>query len=151
MTRRLRRFVRDTAGANMIEAAIATPLLLLLTFAICDFATMFFVYLELENGVTQATRVGVTGNLPGSREDALMAAMRDATPALTIPNSDFTFSHLPPGASSWVSGAGGPDDIEKMTVTYNWTLLTPVLSSFFPGGALQIKVESARKNEWKFQ
>jgi Flp pilus assembly protein TadG len=151
MTRRLRRFVGDNSGANLIEAAIATPLLLLLTFSICDFSTVFFVYLALENGVTQATRAGVTGNLPGARQDALMQAMRDATPALTIPNNDFSFSHLPPGASSWVSGAGGPDDIEKMTVTYTWKLMTPVLSSVFPSGEIQIKVESARKNEWKFQ
>jgi Flp pilus assembly protein TadG len=151
MTRRLRQFVRDKSGANLIEAAIVTPLLLLLTFAICDFSTLFFVYLALENGVTTATRVGVTGNLPGSREDALMAAMRDATPTLTIPNNDFTFSHLSPGASGWVAGAGGPDDIEKMTVTYTWKLMTPVLSQVFPGGEVQIKVESSRKNEWKFQ
>ena len=75
MIRRLRQFVGDKAGANLIEAAIATPLLMLITFSLCDFGTMFFVYLSLENGVTQATRAGVTGTT-GSREGALMAAMR---------------------------------------------------------------------------
>ena len=39
----------------MIEAAISTPLLLLLTFSIVDFGALFFVYLSLENGVSQAT------------------------------------------------------------------------------------------------
>ena len=150
MRTRLRRFIGDRSGANLIEAAIITPLLMLLTFAICDFSTLFFVYLSLENGVTQATRTGVTGTA-GSREGALMAAMRDATPTLTIPDGAFTFSHLPPGGSTWVSGAGGPDDIDKMTVDYTWSLITPLLRPFFSGGAVHIRVESSRKNEWKFE
>jgi hypothetical protein len=150
MTRRLRRFVNDRSGVNLLEAAIVTPLLLLLTFAICDFSTLFFVYLELENGVTQATRAGVTGTA-GSREAALKAAMRSATPALTIPDGAFSFSHLSPGASGWVSGAGGPDDIDKMTVQYDWHLMTPLLRPLFPGGTLHIRVESSRKNEWRFE
>lgn len=150
MTRRLRRLVRDRSGANLLEAAIATPLLLLLTFAIADFSMLFFVYLALENGVTQATRAGVTGH-QGAREGALKSAMRDATPALTIPDSAFTFSHLSPGASGWTSGAGGPDDIDKMTVDYTWTLMTPLLRPMFPGGEVHIRVESSRKNEWRFE
>lgn len=150
MTRRVRHLVNDRSGANLLEAAIVTPLLLLLTFAICDFSVLFFVYLALENGVTQATRAGVTGN-QGGREAALMRAMRDATPVLTIPDGDFTFSHLPPGGSTWVSGAGGPDDIDKMTVDYTCTLLTPLLRPMFPGGQVRIRVESSRKNEWRFE
>jgi hypothetical protein len=150
MTRRLRRFVHDRSGANLLEAAIVTPLLLLLTFAIVDFSTLFFVYLALENGVTQATRAGVTGN-QGAREAALIHAMRDATPSLDIPDGAFSFSHLSPGASGWTSGAGGPDDIDKMTVDYSWTLMTPLLRPLFPGGAVRIRVESSRKNEWRFE
>jgi Flp pilus assembly protein TadG len=150
MRQRLRRLAGDKTGASLIEAAIATPLLLLLTFSICDLSTLFFVYLALENGVTEATRAGVVGT-SGSREGALMQAMRDATPTLTLPDQAFTFSHLPPGASSWVSGAGGPDDIDKMTVNYTWDLMTPLMRPFFSGGQVTIRVESSRKNEWKFQ
>ena len=150
MTRRVRRLFGDGSGANLLEAAIVTPLLLLLTFAICDVSSLFFVYLALENGVTQATRAGVVGN-SGAREAALTQAMREATPVLTIPDGDFTFSHLPPGASAWVDGAGGPDDIDKMTVDYTWKLMTPVLRPLFPGGEVRIRVESARKNEWRFE
>lgn len=77
--------------------------------------------------------------------------MRDATPVLTIPDDAFTFSHLPPGGSSWISGAGGPDDIDKVTVTLTWHLMTPVLRPFFTGGDVRMRVESARKNEWRFE
>jgi len=68
----------------MIEAAIITPLLLLLTFSVVDFASIFYVYLALENGLSQATRFAVTGNKmddplnPGSklnRADSIKMAM----------------------------------------------------------------------------
>jgi Flp pilus assembly protein TadG len=149
MTRRVWRIVHDRSGANLLEAAMVTPLLLLLTFGIFDFSTLFFAYLALEHGVTEATRDVVIGN-SGNRQAAMMTAMRGATPALTIPDEDFSFSHLPPGATAWVSGAGGPDDIDKLTVDYTWALMTPVLRPFFPTGTVHIHVESARKNEWKF-
>ena len=58
----MRKHLRGEKGATMLEAAIITPLLLLLTFSIIDFASLFYVYLALENGASQATRYGVTGN-----------------------------------------------------------------------------------------
>ena len=54
---------RRRSGGSLVEAAFITPLLLLLTFSIMDFASLFYVYLALENGVSQATRYGVTGHL----------------------------------------------------------------------------------------
>ena len=48
--------LKDATGATLLEAAIITPLLLLLTFSIADFGGLFYVYLALENGVSQATR-----------------------------------------------------------------------------------------------
>ena len=55
------RRLSDSKGANLVEAAIITPLLLLLTLAIVDFSAMFYCYLALEHGVSQATRYAVTG------------------------------------------------------------------------------------------
>jgi Flp pilus assembly protein TadG len=152
------RKLRDQAGANLIEAAIITPLLLLLTFSIVDFGSLFYAYLALENGVSQATRFAVTGNAmtnPSggtmSREDSIRAAMRNATPTISIPDSAFSFSHMTVGSSSWVSGTGGPTDIEKVTVDYSWALLTPLLRPFFPGGKVHLQVQSAMKNEGRFE
>ncbi len=155
---RIVRRLRDQSGANLIEAAIITPLLLLLTFSIVDFGSLFYVYLALENGVSQATRYGVTGNTMTdssgnamSRVDSIEAAMRDATPTLTIPDSAFTFEHMSPGTTSWVGGTGQPDDIERLTVGYDWQLLTPLISPFFAGGKIHVQVQSAMKNEGRFQ
>ena len=157
---RIRTLLKDTAGVSLIEGAIVTPLMLLLTFGIVDFAALFYSYLSLENGVSQATRYGITGNVmddpnhPGSqlsRDGSIQSAMRAATPTLTITDDMFSFSHLSPGSSSWQGGAGGPGDIERVAVTYTWTPLTPLIRPFFPGGKLTITVDSTMKNESRFQ
>lgn len=150
----------DAAGANLIEAALVTPLLLLLTFSIVDFASLFYVYLALENGVSQASRYGVTGNQMAdpdeegevlSREESIRTAMREATPTLTIEDEAFTFSHLPVGETAWLGGAGGPNDVAKVTVRYAWTPYTPLVSRLFADGRLDLMVESAMKNERRFE
>lgn len=146
-----RTFVRlkDARGANLIEAAFLTPLLLLITFGIVEFGTLFYIYLSLENGVSQATRYAITGRLePGeTREGSIRVAMRNATPTLTIPDEAFSFSHMEPGSGTWTAGAGGPGDIEKVTINYTWTLMTPVIRPFFDDGRISMRVESAMQNE----
>src|SRR6266850_5914641 len=156
----MRRLLRGEQGATILEAAIVTPILLLLTFSIIDFASMFYVYLALENGASQATRYGVTGSQlddpdhPGtklSRAESIKAAMRQATPTIALADGDFAFSHLPVGGSTWLDGTGGPSEIDKVTIKHTWSLMTPVLWPFFTNGQIQFTVESAMKNEGRFQ
>src|SRR6186997_2101212 len=97
--------LRDAKGTTMIEAAFITPLFLLLTFSIVDFGALFYAYLALENGVSLASRYGVTGRTlndpvtgtPLNHQESLKLAMRQGTPTLTIPDSSFTFAHRSPG------------------------------------------------------
>ena len=156
---KLRRLLGDVAGATLIEAAIITPLLLMLTFSIVDFGALFYVYLALENGVSQAARYGITGQLmddpanpgtPLSRDDSIKLAMRQATPNLTLTDSAFTFSHMPPGGGGWAGGSGGPGELTKVTVDYTWDIMTPVMRPFFTGGQIHFTVDSAMKDEPKF-
>jgi Flp pilus assembly protein TadG len=157
-SRRLFGRLRSSKGATLVEAAVITPLLLLITFSIVDFGSVFYVYLALENGVSQATRYAVTGNAmndssgnPLSRIDTIKAAMRQATPTLNIPDSAFSFEHMAVGGTSFVGGVGGPNEIEKVTIDYTWTILTPVLRPFFTNGQIHFRVESTMKNEGRFQ
>jgi len=145
--------IKDSSGTSLVEAALITPLLLMLTLSMIDFGALFYTWLVLENGVSQATRYGVTGNQsPGlSREDSIKAAMRQATPTLTIPDGAVTFSYLAAGDNTWHAGSGGPNDIQKVTVRYSWAMLTPFVRVLFPGGAAMLTVESAMKNEPRFQ
>jgi Flp pilus assembly protein TadG len=145
--RLIARRLKDATGATLVEAAIITPLLLLLTFSIVDFASMFYCYLALESGVSQATRAVVTG---GSTEAAIKTAMRAATPTLTIPDGAFAFSNMPAGATSFVSGVGGPGSVSRVTVTYEWEILTPLIRPFFTNGKITFRVESTMKNERAF-
>jgi Flp pilus assembly protein TadG len=150
---RLLRRLKESKGNNVVEMALVLPLLFLLTFSIVDFASMFYVYLALENGVSQASRFAVTGNVTGemSREESIRDAMRKATPTLTIDDGAFTFSHLVPGTVNWQPGTGNPTDISKVKVTYTWALMTPFIREFFPGGQINIAVESAMLNEPRFE
>jgi Flp pilus assembly protein TadG len=145
-------FAKEDRGATLVEAAIMTPILLLLTFSIVDFAGLFYVYLAIENGASQATRYAVTGQVISgqTREDSIKAAMRSATPTLTIEDDMFSFSHMKPGTTVWASGTGGEGDIGRLTITYPWNLMTPVIRPFFTNGQLVIQVESAMKNERRF-
>ena len=81
----LRRVLRDCTGSNLVEAALITPLLVLLTLAIVDFGSMFYVYLALEHGVSEASRFAITGNVLNdpsgaamSREASIKAAISTA-------------------------------------------------------------------------
>lgn len=156
---RVMKLLRDRSGANMLEAAIVAPLLFLLTLGIVDFASLFYAYLALENGVSIATRFAVTGNTLTnpqngqvmSRTDSIKQAMRDATPTLTIPDAYFTFQHMAPGTGNWVGGVGGPNEIEKVTIDYTWDLLTPLIRPFFTNGQIHLVVDSTMKNEGRFQ
>jgi hypothetical protein len=148
--------LRDTTGTSMLEAALITPLLLLLTLSIVDFGVLFYVYLALENGVSQATRYGVTGNAmddplhpgtPLSHDESIKLAMRQATPTLTIPDAAFSFSNMAVGGGSWSGGSGGPNALAKVSVSYTWRFINPMLWPFFPGGQITLNVESAMKNE----
>jgi len=156
MASRFRKRLRDDSGTSLIEAALITPLLLVLTFAIVDFGAVFYAYLALENGVSQATRYAVTGNLmddpanpgtPLNRQQSIMAAMRQATPTLTIADSAFSFAHRSIGGGAWTGGPGGPGELEKVSVRYTWTFMTPVIGVFFTNGQLPLQVDSAMKNE----
>jgi hypothetical protein len=160
IVRRAAARLKDSTGSNLVEAAMISPVLVMLTLSVVDFGGLFYAYLALENGVSQATRYGVTGNQMAdpanpsatlSRVESLKTAMRDATPTLTIPDGAFTFEHRAPGSTSWAGGPGGPNEIEKVSVTYTWSLFTPVLWPFFDNGQITLKVDSAMKNEGRFE
>lgn len=136
----------------MIEAALITPMLLIMTFAILDFSMILYTWLTLESGVSQATRYAITGNLMGgmSREESIRQAFRNATPTLNVPDGAFSFSHMSGGA--WTGGTGQPNDIEKVTVSYTYDLmvLQLLMGPLFDTRQINFSVESAMKNEGAF-
>jgi Flp pilus assembly protein TadG len=143
-----RRRLRQTTGQSLVEAAIVLPLLLVVTFAVIDFSWFLFSHMALQNGVSEAARYGITGQAKAgmTRTQSIMQAMRDATPTLDIRDEDFNFTHLVGG--NWVSGVGGPGEIERLRVTHVHDVL--VFRPLFPNGRITIQAESAMKNEARF-
>jgi len=160
MASRVLKRLGDAKGTSLIEAALITPLFLVLTFSIADFGTLFYTYLALENGVSLASRYGVTGQtminpLTGTalnHQESLKLAMRQGTPTLTIPDSAFTFAHRATGGGAWLAGSGGPGELERISVNYTYTTFTPWLVGLFfpPNGTIDLRVDSAMKNEGVF-
>jgi hypothetical protein len=50
----------------------------------------------------------------------------------------------------WVAGTGAENDIGRVTITYPWNLMTPLIRPFFTGGQIVFRAESAMKNERSF-
>ena len=111
---------------------------------------------HFQNGVTEATRYGVTGQqmndpldptTPLSRQDSIMRVMRDSSPGLTIADSEFRFCVVT-DSTCVTPGTGGPDDIIKMTVTHPWRLISPMLWPLVgDGGVINLRVSVTMKNE----
>jgi Flp pilus assembly protein TadG len=135
-----------------MEAAILTPLLFMLTIGLFEFSSLLYVFLTLQNGATLATRSIVTTNLAGTaRENAIRQAMKDSTPTLKLTDNQFAFKWMPGTGGSWSNGVGGPGDVGKVTVTYTWNFYTPLMKPFFTNNQITFQVESAMRNEPKFQ
>jgi hypothetical protein len=160
MASRVVKRLANAEGATLLEAALITPLFLLLTFSVVDFGGLFYAYLALENGVSLASRYGVTGRqlddpanpgTPLNHQETLKLAMRQGTPTLTIPDSAFSFAHRSVGGGVWLAGSGSPGDLERVSVDYVWQFYTPLVGAFFTNGQINLRVDSAMKNEASFQ
>jgi Flp pilus assembly protein TadG len=152
-TRRLdhlaRHWMEDEQGANLVEAAFILPLILLVICSLMEFSGVLYTRMALQNGVSQATRFAITrAILTGkSREESIKAVLRRRTPRITLDDSNIAFSHRLPGGRTWDAGTGPPRSIERLTVTYKWHVMTPVMARFFPADGITIVAESAMKNE----
>ena len=88
---------RSERGQALVETAFILFLLLFLILAIFDFSVLFYVYLSLEQGISEATRYQITGqqmpdpNSPGnllSRDDSVNMAVRKSNP-LIVADQDY--------------------------------------------------------------
>src|SRR5881397_4040960 len=105
---------RPARGQALVETAIGIVLLLLLTFSIVDAAMLFYIYLTLQNGVTEATRFAVTGQDP----DAIKRVILDATPGLNINEDTEIFLNDISDPNHPIPGAGQPNSIILVKVVH---------------------------------
>lgn len=120
-------------------------LMIVLTFTIFDFAHFFWSLLTFQHAVSTGTRFAITNSeLPDmSRDESIRHAIKEATPGFAVDDGDISFYNV----SDDSPGAGGPNDVVRVTVQHDFTFLTPGLEHFFDGGQLRFQVSSTMRNE----
>lgn len=78
---KLRRLPRDRDGSVAMELAFAFPIVLLAVVGLMELAMILFVSALMEGGLRDASRFGVTGNVPAgmTREQAIVSLVNDRT------------------------------------------------------------------------
>jgi Flp pilus assembly pilin Flp len=77
LTARLRRFVRASQGATMIEFGLVFPVVLMMTFGIMEISLCMASLVTLEGGLKEASRYGITSQTPTA---AQMLAIQSQIP-----------------------------------------------------------------------
>ena len=146
---------KSETGQALLEGAFVLLTLLLLTFAMVDFAIVFYVYQSLENSISQASRFAVTGQrkqgidpITGQqvtldRAASIKKAMQEAT-TLDLSTARYTFTNI---SNPTGDPTGSPGDIIKVAVSYDWPIITPLIRPMFSNGKVRLTVSAAVKNE----
>lgn len=121
-----------------------------------DFGRMFFIQENVQQAVAAGARYASTGNHQSGTDPSTGKAY---TRAASISNYILAQAAIPVkmgaslssvGISSVLGGsgsAGGPQDIETISLTTTVPLMTPIISHFFPGGKYTFTSTSTIKNE----
>jgi len=131
----IRRRLMCERGAELIEFAIVTPLLLLLVFGIADFGLMFQRYEVLTNAAREGARVAA---LPGYCAGATAPTCTDVTNRV---NQYLTGSAVTPATTTYltpapVSVGGTCITLRGATVTYDYSFIgLGGIIKLFPGGS----------------
>lgn len=148
-------------GQTIVEFALAAVILFSLLFAIIDLALMFFVNLTMQHAVREGARYAITGqsDLGADRRAALIAKIREQSMGMYDKNlhvpKDPSVSIIKPSGVTFTNYSGTPttgdpgqsDEVIVISLTYKWSLVTPLMKPFFPGGAYTFTVKTTMKNE----
>ena len=125
---------RAVTGATMVEFALVATLLLTVLFGTLDFGWAFFANTSIANGAREGARKAIVCT---SCDAAIRQRVRDTTPGLALPDSNILISYHTDSGTKYVT----------VTVTYNYTPLTPFVSRFFPSGSLTLTGKSTMYDE----
>ena len=143
-------------GQSAVEFAMSLPVFFVLICGVMDFGRMFFVQENIQQAVEQGARYASTGvhesgtnPSTGQSYTRIQSITNYITQQAAIPIrmgaslSGISVSSVQGGSGS----AGGPQDIETITVTATIPLMTPFISHFFPNGTYTFTASASIKNE----
>jgi len=152
-----RRFRRGfVSGQSVAEFGLALPVFFVLVFGIMDFGRMFFIQENVQQAVEAGARYASTGNHQSGTDPSTGQAYTRVksisdyiqTQAATSITMGATLGAVQISSVAGGAGsAGGPQDIETVSMTTTVPLMTPVISKFFPSGHYTFTSSATIKNE----
>ncbi len=148
------KLARCNEGVTAIEFALLSPVLLLLTMGIIEFAIIMFVSVVLESATDVTARLGSTGYVPTGTSQAqeIINNVNSMTAGLLNPSnltitttSYANFNNIGQSGQS-TTGLGSPGDVVVYTVSYPWTIMTPIVSSVI-GNSIMLSASTVVRNE----
>jgi len=140
----------------VVEFALALPVFFVLICGVMDFGRMFFVQENVQQAIEAGARYASTGNHQSGTDPSTGKAY---TRIASIGNYITAQASVPIGMGASLStisvtsvqggsgSAGGPQDIETISVTTTVPLMTPFISRFFPNGKYTFTASATVKNE----
>lgn len=140
-----RKHSRPTSGQALVEFTLVLPLLLVLFFSIIEFSLFFYTRVSLRHVVRESARFAVTGNVladstgtPMTRAQSVEKMILTGVPGLELTPSNITITP---------ADGGGPGEVVRIAVHYDYTAKLPPFRIFFPNGHVNINVATVTKNE----
>jgi Flp pilus assembly protein TadG len=106
---------KKNKGQALVEFAIVIPLLMIFVMAIIEFGFMFNAYITISNASREAARLGAVGG----NNAAIETRVDDVAQDLNL--AEITVNITPTTRSR--------GDMLSVTVTYDYQLITPVISN----------------------
>jgi Flp pilus assembly protein TadG len=126
---------RESHGQSLVEAAIILPVLIILIMGIIDFGLLFNNTIMISN----AAREGARQAALGGNDDEVVQTIQNMT--TTLDQTAMTVS-ITPGYAARNHGTE-----VTVSVSYQNELITPLIDSFFSGGAASLKSTSIMRVE----
>lgn len=115
-------------GQSLLEFAIILPVLLIIVAGVLDIGRLYFAYVAVTDAASEG--VAYAANHP-TNETLVVARARDAS-NITADESHIEFQ-CP------TCPAVGSGDPVTVTVTYSFTLATPIINAMVPGGVIPLR------------
>ncbi|MFQ5528801.1 MAG: TadE/TadG family type IV pilus assembly protein [Gemmatimonadota bacterium] len=141
-----RRIRRNSSGQSLVEFALVLPMLLLVFFGIFEFGRFYFTKLTLQHAVREATRFAITGNVltdpdtgdPMDRAGSIVRVILENTKDLDVDLDGITITP---------ADGGGPEDIVRVEIDFEYDLTVPLISRVVPDGHVDLSFSTAMRNE----
>jgi Flp pilus assembly protein TadG len=134
--------LRLQTGANLVEFALVTPLLLILVFGIADMSLALFDKAVITNASREGARNGMVFKVPRLTDTEIRTIVNSYCSTYLV-----TFGTSTPTTSISRTGTG-QDSGDTLTVTVRFTYSYAVLSRLIPGlGAMNLVATTVMRME----